>query len=126
MQFLDVDRVQDKITLDEGSQVAIGNAYFGEGVTRFGDKYIQLTWKEGKIFEYDLDLKLIDTKTMPSALDAGWGLTSDDKYLYMSDGTYNLFVVNPETYEIINTMQVKTEHGFKRNRINELELSPDG
>jgi len=91
---------------------------FGEGITMFGDRIIQLTWKPGKGFVYDKNsFELIDEFTYPTE---GWGITNDGKNLIMSDGTANLYFLNPETFERTGTLWVHDGDAGLSN-LNELE-----
>ena len=91
---------------------------FGEGIAIFGDRIIQLTWKPGIGFVYDkISFELIDEFTYPTE---GWGITTDGKNLIMSDGTANLYFLNPETFEKIGQIEVNDAAGPVLN-LNELE-----
>ncbi len=92
--------------------------YFGEGITVFGDKIIQLTWKARRGFEYDKDtFKLLREFTYPTE---GWGIPHDGEKLIMSDGSANLYFWNPETFEEIGRVTVFDDNG-PVTRLNELE-----
>ncbi len=91
---------------------------FGEGITMFGDRIIQLTWKPGIGFVYDKNsFELMDEFTYPTE---GWGLTNDGENLIMSDGTANLYFLNPETFERTGTLWVHDGDVGLAN-LNELE-----
>jgi glutamine cyclotransferase len=91
---------------------------FGEGITVLGDKIYQLTWLEGKLHIYDrATLKPLATHTYKGE---GWGLTSDGKKLYMSDGTHAIRVLNPETLTEERRFGV-TLRGQSLQYLNELE-----
>jgi len=108
---------------------------FGEGLTIFRDKLYVLTWKENVILVFDLlddgkSLKKSFEKelSLPEGPSEGWGLTHDDKNLILSDGSANLFWMDPTTMKVTKTLQVEQwvgtkEHGHykKINNLNELE-----
>ncbi len=110
-----------KVDLETGEPFIVDeldDAYFGEGVAVFDDTVYQLTWKSQKGFTYNLDgLDPIGTFTYPTE---GWGLTHDGDRLIMSDGTSNLYFVDPETFEIQDRVVV---HSVDRpvTELNELE-----
>src|SRR3990170_8780313 len=110
-----------KVELETGRPLqlhSLPNEFFGEGITIFGDKIIQLTWKPGRGFVYDKNsFELIDDFTYPTE---GWGITTDGKNLIMSDGTANLYFLNPETFEKIGQIEVYDASGPVVN-LNELE-----
>ena len=92
--------------------------FFGEGVTIYGNKIIQLTWQSHIGFVYDkYSFKLLQEFNYP---DEGWGITHDGKNLIMSDGTSTLHFLNPETFEEISQIEVSANN-VSVTRINELE-----
>lgn len=92
--------------------------YFGEGVTIFGDRIIQLTWKANTGFYYDkASFILIEQFYYPTE---GWGLTHDGKRLIMSDGSDVIRFLIPETFEEVSRISV-TDHEGPVSNLNELE-----
>ncbi len=91
---------------------------FGEGITLLGDKLYQLTWESNVCHVYDVATgkKLRDFRYAGE----GWGLTSDGEKLYMSNGTANIYKLNPETFSREGTITV-TLRGESIRFINELE-----
>ena len=91
---------------------------FGEGITLLGDKLYQLTWESNVCHVYDVATgkKLRDFRYAGE----GWGLTSDGEKLYMSNGTANIYKLNPETFSREGTITV-TLRGEPIRFINELE-----
>lgn len=99
--------------------IAIPEQYFGEGITLFAGKLYQLTWKGQTGFIYDQDsFELIDTFSYPTE---GWGLTDDGEQLIMSDGTNNIYFLDPTTLEINGRLPVHDAQGNPIARLNELE-----
>lgn len=111
-----------KVEIETGKIVQkfdLSGEYFGEGITIFGDKIYQITWREKKAFVYDVnDFKLLGEFKYSGE---GWGLTHDGANLIMSDGTHVLRVVNPETFETVRTIVVLDEKGKPVMELNELE-----
>ncbi len=95
------------------------DSIFGEGITIFNGKLYQLTWQSHTVYVYDV--KNIDKpeKTFRWPYD-GWGLTNNGKYLIISDGTPNMYFVNPDDFRVMNTIRVETSSG-PVNYLNELE-----
>ncbi len=109
---LSTGKIDTKIRLD-------AKKYFGEGITVFRNTLYQLTWQSGVGFKYDS--KTFQPKgsfTLPTR--EGWGLTHDSSQLIMSDGTSNLYFINPENFQIKYTVTV-TDHTGPISNINELE-----
>ena len=91
--------------------------YFGEGIAIVGDKIVQLTWQSHKGFVYDkAGFGLLQEFQYPTQ---GWGLTYDGKRLIMSDGTANLYFLNPVTFQRVG--QVTVHDTGPVNELNELE-----
>jgi len=92
--------------------------YFGEGIVVWGDRLIQLTWKSGTGFIYDLEsFTQQDSFTYPGE---GWGLTHDGQQLIMSDGTDEIRFLDPESLTENGRIQVHDASG-PVVQINELE-----
>jgi glutamine cyclotransferase len=92
--------------------------YFGEGITIFGDRIIQLTWQSRIGFVYDkASFKLLQQFRYPTE---GWGITHDGSRLIMSDGTANLYFLEPQTFTEIDRIEVHDDQG-PVVRLNELE-----
>lgn len=80
-----------RVALETGrvlQQVDLSTSFFGEGLTIWGDRIIQLTWQSQQGFVYALDtLAVLGVYAYPGE---GWGLTHDGERLIMSDGTAEL------------------------------------
>lgn len=92
--------------------------YFGEGITVFGDRLIQLTWKSRTGFIYDRDS--LERKGDFTYATEGWGLTHDGERLIMSDGTATLYFLDPVTLSTIGHIEVY-DQDTPVDRLNELE-----
>jgi glutamine cyclotransferase len=91
--------------------------YFGEGIAVVGDKIVQLTWRSHVGFVYDrASFGLLQEFEYPIE---GWGLTYDGKRLIMSDGTANLYFLDPVTFQRVG--QVTVHDGGPVTMLNELE-----
>ena len=90
---------------------------FGEGITVFDDKIIQLTWQSQIGFVYDKNS--FDLLQNFSYSTQGWGITTDGTRLIMSDGTANLYFLDPETFEKIGQVEVHDTEPV--TNLNELE-----
>jgi glutaminyl-peptide cyclotransferase len=96
--------------------------YFGEGLARWGDRLVQLTWQSRIGFVYDL-ATLKPLRTFSYATE-GWGLTEDGSSLIMSDGSAVLRFIDPETYQVTRAVEVRYG-GFPVAQLNELEFVQD-
>lgn len=92
--------------------------FFGEGITLWRDRIVQLTWRSQQGFVYDKrTFALLKTFSYDTE---GWGITQDGAYLIMSDGTSTLRFLDPETFRVVKSIQVRDENG-PVNFLNELE-----
>ena len=92
---------------------------FGEGITIFGERLIQLTWQSAVGLIYDKrSFRLLEEFRYHGE---GWGLTHDGTRLIMSDGTSTLRFLDPETQR--ETGRVVVKDGTRPiERLNELEF----
>lgn len=93
--------------------------FFAEGIALLNGKIYQLTWQSGIGFIYDLETFKLQKEFRYSG--EGWGLTTDGKMLYHSDGTHVIRVVEPDKYETVRTIVVSNDDGRPLMNINELE-----
>lgn len=99
---------------------AIGNQYFGEGLTIMNDNIYQLTWQENIGFVYDVNTFEKTSSFTYGKSKEGWGICNDGTNIYKSDGTEQIWLLNPETLVEDSKLQVYTNKG-KIIGINELE-----
>lgn len=99
-------------------KVPLNAAWFGEGITVLNDKLYQLTWQDKKALRYDAKTLKLE-KTFDIQTD-GWGLTQNGKSLILSDGSSNLYFLNPETFSTEKILGV-TLQGQPIGNLNELE-----
>lgn len=94
------------------------NLYFGEGITVFNDRVIQLTWRNRTGFVYDrASFQRLHTFRYDHE---GWGITNDGRRLIVSDGSATLRFLDPRTLREIGSLQVRDENGSVTG-LNELE-----
>ncbi|GGX96727.1 glutaminyl-peptide cyclotransferase [Pseudoduganella dura] len=91
---------------------------FGEGIAPAGERIVSLTWTNGVGFIFDIDS--FEQLGSFAYQGQGWGLTSDGKRLYMSDGTEFIRVLDPQTMRVTRRIRVTVE-GVPVTRLNELE-----
>ena len=96
---------------------ALPNQFFGEGITIFDDRVIQLTWRSNRGFIYDKhSFDLLREFWYPTE---GWGITHNGSHLIMSDGTATLYFLDPDTFERVG--QVEVHDTGPVTQLNELE-----
>lgn len=110
-----------KVDVESGSpyqMILLPNSVFGEGLTLFGDRLIQLTWKEKTGYVYNKNtLELI--QEFHYGIE-GWGITHDGGRLIVSDGSATLYFWHPETFAVTGSLSVRYQ-GQPVRRLNELE-----
>jgi len=110
-----------KIDLSTGNiqkSVSIDPTCFGEGITIFNDKLYEITWKEQKCFVYNV--QTLELEKTINYVGEGWGLCNDGKNIIMSDGSERIYFRNPNTFEIVKTIEIYDNVGPRIN-LNELE-----
>jgi len=101
------------------NQVDIDDNFFAEGISIYNNKLYMLTWKSNKGLIYDLDsFKKIGEFEYQTE---GWGLSTYEDKLLMSDGTEKIYFRDPESFKILNMIEVYDDNG-KIENINELEI----
>jgi glutamine cyclotransferase len=111
-----------KVTLETGEVVQrhmLATEHFGEGLTDWGARLIQLTWVSNVAFVYDF-ATFEEIGRLPYAGE-GWGLTHDGTRLIMSDGTPNLRFLDPATLAEQSRLNVR-DHNGSVDDLNELEF----
>src|SRR5215212_952167 len=99
-------------------KVDVPGFFFAEGLTLFGGKIYQLTWRGMKGFVYDP--KTFEKTGEFKYEGEGWGLTHDADSLILSDGTNEIRFLDPNTYAVKRTISV-TDAGRPVEELNELE-----
>jgi glutamine cyclotransferase len=99
--------------------VALDSQYFGEGIVILNDTIYQLTYTEKVGFMYSVnDFKKIGQFSFVAP--QGWGMTTDGKQIFASDGSSNLYVYEPGTFRLIRTVSITDDNALVSN-LNELE-----
>ena len=110
-----------RVNLETGKvekQLSLDRRIFGEGITFWDDKIIQLSWKERTAFVYQRDsFNLVDRFRYAGE---GWGITTDGTNLIMSDGSATLRFIDPKTHEVSRRLTVRAQ-GKPVWELNELE-----
>ncbi|MCI5131138.1 MAG: glutaminyl-peptide cyclotransferase [Candidatus Electrothrix sp. EH2] len=92
--------------------------FFAEGVTVFQDRIYQLTWKNKKVFLFEKEnFSVLGSWPYPRE---GWGITHDGNELIASDGTAQLYFLDPKTLEEKRRITVRDDQG-PVTQLNELE-----
>lgn len=96
----------------------LAERYFGEGLAAWGSTLVQLTWQAHVAFVYDrFSFRLLRTFHYSGE---GWGLTADNRYLILSDGTARIRFFDPATFREVRHIEV-TDQGQPVTELNELE-----
>jgi glutamine cyclotransferase len=110
-----------KVEIETGKvlqAVQLPDEFFGEGIARWGDRLIGITWQEQTAFVLDLKtFKLWRKFNYPGE---GWGITQNERELVMSDGSPELRFLDPLTFKETRRLRV-TADGRPVTMLNELE-----
>ena len=99
-------------------EISLSSDLFGEGLALTDSRLVQVTWKAGRGFVYDLDsFRLLQEFSYDTE---GWGLTYDGKNLILSDGSSDLFFFDPQTFKLVRKLAVRM-NGAPIRELNELE-----
>ncbi len=104
------------------NSIDIDSAYFGEGITVLGDKIYQITWHDQICLIYDKSAFKLLKKI--NYFGEGWGLTSNDSLLILSDGSAVIKFIKPVDFSVTSTKLISYKSKPMQN-INELELVGD-
>ncbi len=95
--------IRELVTGRKLKAAALPPGEFGEGTTLVDGRIVVLTWREGHGYVYDTALKPLGHFTYSGE---GWGLTWDGKRLIQSDGSAQLYFVDPKTFETLGHVGV--------------------
>jgi len=99
-------------------QIPLAAQYFGEGVAVAGNAIVQLTWRHGIAFIYDLES--FDQVGSIRYAGEGWGLTFDGKRFVMSNGSSSITFRDPTNFSFLSNITV-TDNNSPVQNLNELE-----
>jgi glutamine cyclotransferase len=109
-----------RVRLETGEvlqQREIAPQYFAEGLALHDRRLIQLTWKEGTAFVYDVEtMNLLGTLSYSGE---GWGLASNGTELFFTDGTDRIRVMDGNL-RVLRRINVRDGNGPVQ-RLNEVE-----
>jgi glutaminyl-peptide cyclotransferase len=111
---LESDRVLQKVD--------VPSPYFAEGLAKWRDQFVQLTWVSHLAFVYDGSTFRKQSEFHYSG--EGWGLTQDGRRLIMSDGSDTLRYVDPRSFRTVRKLRV-SDGGQPVTNLNELEYIKD-
>jgi hypothetical protein len=90
---------------------------FGEGITIYNDRIYQVTWTSKVGFVYNKsDFRTINKIFYQTQ---GWGLTTINNRIVMSDGTNILYFHEPEMFDAVSRIEVY-DNEKKVDQLNEL------
>ncbi|HUV00519.1 MAG TPA: glutaminyl-peptide cyclotransferase [Bacteroidales bacterium] len=110
-----------EVELESGKilrQLNLESSVFGEGITLYRDRIFQVTWQNKVGFVYDrATFRLINKVYYQTQ---GWGLTTMDDRIVMSDGSNVLYFIEPESFTIVSRIEAY-DNEKKIDQLNELE-----
>lgn len=104
------------------NEVALPKAYFGEGAVAVNGIIYQMTYRERVIRLYREDtFELTEEISMPREIREGWGMTTDNTTIYVTDGSNNIYLINPDNFAVTKTLPIVNSDGRRVMNLNELE-----
>ncbi len=112
-----IDRFEEEL-LQADKSYDLPADIFGEGLTAFNNKIVQLSWRERKVFFYTPALELLQERAFP--LNEGWGICHQQDQLLVSDGSHRLYRFD----SLLVMQEIKEVYEGKEalSRLNELEF----
>ncbi|CAI2374584.1 unnamed protein product [Moneuplotes crassus] len=99
------------------------NNEFGEGLTYLNGTYYQLTWMNKIIHLFDSNFKHLGSKPLPKEMKgSGWGITTDNHFLYATSGTDIIFKIDPETLLTVEEIKALDTDGSPLRGLNECQI----
>ena len=126
-----------RIVLVSTASSDLSGSDFGEGLSpRSATEFVQLTWREQKIYVISRDMNgssfdFIDVATLDSQISEGWGVTADEStvdssgyyQLYISDGSEYIYKVDGGSLSATGSIHVYDESTNSYiDNLNELEF----
>lgn len=104
--------------------VDIDGKLFGEGMTVWHNKLVQITWKKKRGFIYDIEtLETVQDFTFETTNGEGWGITFDwckDEFI-VTDGSPYLHFWDTTTLKETRKIKAHRLSGDPANSLNEIE-----
>lgn len=100
----------------------LADEYFAEGLALYNNELYQLTWREKMVFVYDVNsLEQKRSFGLTVGNGEGWGLVFTGEEFVFSDGSPDLYFLNPEDWTVNRQLRV-FDHTGDVLRLNELEF----
>ncbi|KNA17787.1 hypothetical protein SOVF_076840 [Spinacia oleracea] len=112
-----------KVALRTGkvkAQYKMDDSSFGEGLTLLDERLYQVTWLRNIGYIYDRN-NLSKLASFTHQMKDGWGLATDGKILFGSDGSSTLYQIDPQTMKEIQRQTIRYQ-GLEVHNLNELEF----
>ena len=110
-----------EVELETGNVIRQHNleaSLFGEGITLYEDRIYQVTWTSKVGFVYNKsDFRVLNKFYYQTQ---GWGLTTMNNLIVMSDGSNVLYFFKPEMFEAVSRIEVYDNEKMV-DQLNELE-----
>jgi len=110
-----------EVELETGNVIRQHNleaSLFGEGITLYEDRIYQVTWTSKVGFVYNKsDFRVLNKFYYQTQ---GWGLTTMNNMIVMSDGSNVLYFFKPEMFEAVSRIEVYDNEKMV-DQLNELE-----
>jgi glutamine cyclotransferase len=110
-----------EVELETGKVIRQHNlegSLFGEGITLLNDRIYEVTWQDKVGFVYDRPTFNLINKIYYAT--EGWGLTTIENEIVMSDGSNVLYYFEPDMFTVVSQIEVY-DNEKKVDSLNELE-----
>lgn len=112
--------LRDIASVTPRRRVDVDRKYFAEGIASDGYRIVQLTWRAGVAFVYDLSLRRTGEMAYSGE---GWGLAWDGRQYLMSDGSAHITHRDARDFSVKGDDLVVRDAGVPVTELNELEYA---
>ncbi len=110
-----------KVRIEDGQVItgaALPSNCFGEGLVRWGNEIVSVTWRNGMGFRFDLET--FREKSRFQYHGEAWGLTRNENEIVMTDGSSQLHFLDPLTMRRSRSIKV-TANDLPVRGLNDIE-----
>jgi glutaminyl-peptide cyclotransferase len=110
----------DLLTGEVLKSISVDRSVFAEGITLYKNEIFQLSWREQTCFVYD-KLTFALLRKIKYEISQGWGLEFDGTHFLMTDGSNNIYFMEPDNFTQVDQIEVYDNLG-PIDSLNELEM----
>jgi glutaminyl-peptide cyclotransferase len=110
----------DLLTGEVQKSISVDRSVFAEGIALYKNQIYQLSWREQTCFIYD-KVTFALLRKIKYEISQGWGLEFDGNNFLMTDGSNNIYFMDPDNFSQVDQIEVFDNLG-PVDSLNELEM----